>query len=96
MIDLEPKYLEFVKKTVSSHLKDYRLYMFGSRVKGTAKPYSDIDLAIDSKELTSNIKSALEFDFENSLLPYKVDIIDLNNISSEFKAVIENNLVRVV
>ena len=48
MIDLEQKYIDFIKETVSNHLKDYKLYLFGSRVKNKAKKYSDIDIAIDS------------------------------------------------
>ncbi len=93
MINLEPEYIEFIKRTVASHLKHYKLYVFGSRVTGRAKQYSDIDLALDSEELTGEVKSKLEFIFENSTMPYEVDIVDLRKISEKFKNIISKDLV---
>ena len=95
MIDLEQKYIEFIKETVSSMLHNYKLYIFGSRVKNRAKKYSDIDLAIDSQELTPQIKTKLEFTFENSTLPYEVDIINLNDIDIKFKDLIQKDLIEI-
>ena len=95
MIDLEKKYIDFIKKAISDNLNVYKIYIFGSRVKGKAKKYSDIDLAIEAKELTPEIKSKLDFIFESSLLPYEVDIIDLNNISESFREIIINDLVEL-
>ncbi len=96
MIDLEPKYVEFIKKTVGNELSDYKLYMFGSRVKNKAKKYSDIDLAIDSQELTDKIKSKLEYIFEDSTIPYEIDIIDLNKVNDSFKSLIQDDLIEIV
>lgn len=95
MIDLEPKYIEFIKSTINQELKNYKLYIFGSRAKNKAKQYSDIDIAIDSAELTDKIKSKLEFLFENSTIPYEIDIVDLNNITQSFKELIEDDLVEL-
>ena len=36
-------------------IHNYKLYVFGSRAKNRARKYSDIDLAIDSQELTPQI-----------------------------------------
>lgn len=95
MIDLEQKYIDFIKETVSNHLKDYKLYLFGSRVKNKAKKYSDIDIAIDSAEFTPEKKSQLEFIFEDSTIPYEVDIVDLNKITEKFKELITADLVQI-
>ncbi len=95
MIDLEKKYLDFVKQTIANYLRDYELYIFGSRAKNNAKEYSDIDLAIDSTELTPEIKSKIEAFFEASTLPYEVDIIDLNNITENFKQLIKEDLIKI-
>ena len=95
MIDLEDRYIDFIKNTIMQHLKEYKLYIFGSRVKNRAKKYSDVDIAIDSKELTPAIKSHLEFIFEDSTFPYEVDIVDLNKISDSFKNLIQNELVLI-
>lgn len=95
MIDLDEKYINFLKKIISCYLDDYKLYMFGSRVNGNARKYSDIDIAIKSDKLTSSIKSKIELDFENSTLPYEVDVVDLNTISDDFKNLIKNTLVEI-
>lgn len=95
MIDLEEKYIKFIKNVVSNHLTEYRIFMFGSRVKGTAKKYSDVDIAINSKNLTDKTKLLIEADLENSTIPYEVDVVDLNTISENFKKNIVNDLVEI-
>lgn len=95
MIDLEEKYIDFIKNTISSMIHNYKLYVFGSRAKNKARKYSDIDLAIDSQELTPQIKTKLEFTFENSTLPYEVDIINLNDIDNKFKDLIQKDLIEI-
>lgn len=95
MIDLEKRYIDFIKNTISSMIHNYKLYIFGSRAKNRAKKYSDIDLAIDSQELTPQIKTKLEFAFENSTLPYEVDIINLNDIDIKFKNLIQKDLIEI-
>ncbi|MBQ8476115.1 nucleotidyltransferase domain-containing protein [bacterium] len=95
MIDLEEKYINFIKNTLNLYLKEYKLFLYGSRAKNKAKKYSDIDIAIESLELTPEIKSRIEFEFENSTLPYKIDIADLRNIKESFKSLIEDDLVEL-
>ena len=95
MIDLEKKYIDFIKRTIESNLTEYKLYIFGSRVKGRAKEYSDIDIAIDSKNLTPAVKSKLEFIFEDSTIPYEIDIVDLNNITETFRNMIQKDLIEL-
>lgn len=50
--------------------------LFGSRAKGHFKHGSDIDLAVMDKEIDSKTISNLSFDFEESSLPYTVDLIN--------------------
>lgn len=69
--------------------------MFGSRAKGRARKYSDIDLAVDSAELTDKIKSDLEIYFEDSTIPYEIDIVDLKKISEKFKNIISDDLTEL-
>jgi len=95
MINLEQRYIEFIKKTVAKHLSNYTLYMFGSRVTGRAKKYSDIDIAIKSDNFTQEIKNKLQMEFDNSTLPYEVDIINLNEISDTFRNIIKDTLVEI-
>ena len=97
-IDLRPDYLELVKTILRKNLSESaKVYAFGSRVKGTAKAFSDLDLAIDMgcKKLPAKTMNSLLSDFEESNLPYKVDVVDFNDISPEFQKIVEKDKVVV-
>lgn len=56
--------------------------LFGSRAKGNYKPGFDIDLAVKgvvSKDVLSRLLTA----FEETVLPYFVDIVVYDNIKNE-------------
>lgn len=95
MIDLEEKYINFIKTTVGNFLKNFDLFLFGSRAKGTARKYSDIDIAILSDELDEDKRLKILFEFENSTLPYQVDVVDLKTVSDDFKALIDKDLIKL-
>jgi len=98
MFGLEDRHLDFIKETLKKYISnsDAKFYIFGSRAKGTYKEYSDVDIAIDCPDLTPNVKSKLELEFENSIFPYEVDIVDLNNITESFKNLIQDELVILI
>lgn len=50
--------------------------LFGSRAKGNYKIGSDIDLAVMNEGISSQTIVNLLADFEESLLPYTVDLIN--------------------
>ena len=63
--------------------------VFGSRVKWTAKDYSDLDLAvIGSSRFDLREMRRLTEAFEESDLPIRVDVVDWHAISEGFKRVI--------
>jgi predicted nucleotidyltransferase len=87
-------------KTVATILKkiladNSRVWVFGSRLKKVIKPYSDLDLAIDclQQSLTIEMLADLREAFEESDLPYKVDIVDMNRISPGFLSIINADKV---
>ena len=92
---VENKYVLFIKEVLKKYItdKNAKIYIFGSRAKNTYKEYSDIDIAIDAINFTKKDKTRLELEFENSTLPYKVDIVDMNNIKDNFKNLIKNDLI---
>lgn len=91
MIDLAEKHKKMVNSILAS-VPHHQFYVFGSRVKGTAKPFSDLDLAVNDV-LSTRERSQLEMLFEESDLPFKVDIIELPKISGSFKEHITPDLV---
>ncbi len=95
MFGLEERHINFIKETLKKYVThdDARFYIFGSRAKGKYREYSDVDIAIDSPDLTASVKSKLESEFENSTFPYEVDIVDLNSIKESFKNLIQDDLV---
>ena len=64
---------------------------------GLDKKYSDIDVAIDmnGEKISPDIMGKILIDFEDSILPYEVDVIDLNSIDNNFKDIIESSLIKL-
>ena len=89
MIDLHPKHFETVQHILAKHVPGCEVRAFGSRVKWTAKDYSDLDLAVvGSKPLILRQRHQLAEAFEESDLPIRVDVLDWHTISEEFKRII--------
>lgn len=49
MLDLNQQEIEAVRNILNRFVPDAETIVFGSRIHGTAKPWSDLDLAIKSK-----------------------------------------------
>jgi predicted nucleotidyltransferase len=89
MIDIAPAHLQTVKAILRQHAPGCEARVFGSRFKGAAKPHSDLDLAIvGAEKLPFRQLAALRIAFEESDLPYRVDVLDWHSLSPEFQAVI--------
>ena len=64
-------------------------WVFGSRVTGRARRYSDLDLAIDAgRPLTWDELARLADAFRESDLPFRVDLVDWHGIGEGFRQVI--------
>ena len=64
----------------------YRLFFFGSRVKGDNFPRSDIDLGIDANNpLSAETKLEIEEELQNLPILYKIDLVDFGKVSKDFK-----------
>jgi predicted nucleotidyltransferase len=98
MINFEEKYLSEVRNILARHLdKNAEVYVFGSRVDGKHQQYSDLDLAVHAGgvKVSSQALTAIKTDFDNSLIPVKVDLVDINDISEEFKTIILKKFERL-
>ncbi len=70
-IDIRPDHWTIVRDILNRHLPQYEVWAFGSRTKGTARPYSDLDLAIIADvPLPLDVTAALAEDFSESDLPW--------------------------
>jgi nucleotidyltransferase substrate binding protein (TIGR01987 family) len=99
-IHIDEKHLNVITSIIKTitEFDNCPIYLYGSRVQGKSVKYSDVDIAIDyhGKSLPDTIKLKLSSLMENSLLPYTVDIIDINTVSPVFKAKIENEFIRLL
>ena len=94
MINLRPHNEEIVRHILKRHVPNATVWVFGSRVKQTANNSSDLDLAIVSpSKISLRVMNLLKFDFEESDLPFKVDVLDWQSISDDFKKVIKERYV---
>jgi len=99
-IHIDEKHLNVIKSIIKNvtELENCPIYLYGSRVQGNSVKYSDVDIAVDyhGESLPDTIKLKISSLMENSLLPYSVDIIDINSISPLFKAKIEKEFIKIL
>ncbi len=94
MIDIRPDHLQIVQDILKKHVPEHEVWAFGSRVKWTAKQYSDLDLCVISdKPLDFGLMSDLKDAFSESDLPWKVDVVDWATTSVSFRKIIEGERV---
>lgn len=95
-VDIRPDHWEIVCDILRKHVPQYEVWAFGSRAKWTAKPYSDLDLAvITDKPIPIQISANLSEAFSESDLPWKVDVVDWATTSESFRMIIERDKVVV-
>lgn len=74
-------------KTINGIFTKYpdvkEVHVFGSRAKGNYKTGSDIDLAVINKDIFPKTISNLTTEFEESSLPFKVDLVLFHDLKSE-------------
>lgn len=92
MIHMSPHHLKIVKDILQKY--PYNFYAFGSRVKGTQRQLSDLDICF-MDAIPWNIRGHIDEDFENSDLPFKVDIVDFNMCDESFQKKITSDLILI-
>ena len=96
MIDLSADQLKQVQEIVRQHVPSGEVYVFGSRVSGRAKKFSDLDLMIkDTGGLPWRTLADLRESFEASDLPIMVDVVDWDSCSARFRSLVGAQLVRI-
>lgn len=89
---MTPQERAIVLRILNEIVPDREVRAFGSRVTGTAKPFSDLDLAIMGDEpLPLETRVQLEEAFSNSNLPWKVDVLDWAQTDMTFQNIIHSS-----
>lgn len=87
---LSQEQISKILKCIYLHVPHIKIFAFGSRVKGTARKYSDFDLALDAGhplDLSALIK--IKNTLSETDLPIVVDIVDYYSLSLDFKALVD-------
>ena len=94
-VNIRPDHLAIVQEILRVHLPaGFKVWVFGSRANWTTKDSSDLDLAVEgAAKLDHKAMVGLEVAFEESNLPYTVDVVDLKAVSSNFKQIVEDQRV---
>ncbi len=89
---IEERHLQRLLKIFQTNIdsKKARVYLFGSRANRSYRKSSDIDLAVKSSEISPIILSHIREDLHESHIPYKVDLIDFNEVNESLKKEIQN------
>lgn len=97
-IDLTADQRQIVLELIERHLPDTDVWAYGSRVKWTSRPESDLDLVVFSGPEQNGQVSELRQAFEESDLPFRIDVLVWDDLQESFQeeidemhfAVIEN------
>lgn len=96
LMDVRPDLWGIVQNILRAHVPQHEVWAFGSRAKWTAKPCSDLDLAvITDQPLSLDVSAALTDAFAESELPWRVDVVDWASTSAAFRQIIERDKVVV-
>lgn len=72
----------------------YTFYAYGSRVKGTARKFSDLDLCYQ-ENIPSYVLVEIEAELENSDLPFVVELVNWKHMRPAFQKVIQKDLILI-
>ncbi len=79
-----------VRDILQKYVPGYPVWAFGSRVRRTHKPFSDLDIVVVADQpLALSTTAQLSEAFSESHLPWKVDVVDWASIGETFRRHIE-------
>lgn len=86
-LDLDTECLALVRRILSEHGPGLEVWAHGSRVTGTARRWSDLDLLLVSAERADpKALDALREAFATSDLPIRVDLAELRSLPPSLAA----------
>lgn len=94
-IDIRTDHLRTVHDVLARHLPDgVKVWVFGSRATWATKDSSDLDLALEGDgEIPPRSLAALDAAFEDSDLPFTVDVVDVKRLGERFRRIVTRQRV---
>lgn len=84
-IELSADQFKTVKQLIEQYLPNTEVWAYGSRVKNKASTYSDLDLVAFTTEQQKLALFNLKQAFEDSSLPFRVDIFAWDELPDSFQ-----------
>lgn len=84
-IDITAAQMDELLALLRRHLPGVAAWAYGSRVKGTARRASDLDLVVFARPDQRAAVSALREACEESNLPFRVDLFVWDEVPAEFR-----------
>ncbi len=85
----ENKYLNLLKQMILEIFKHYpcKIFLFGSRAEGIFQRGSDYDIGISGldEKLFLRLRNILLDEADESIIPYRVDIVNFDKASEDFR-----------
>ena len=92
-IDITPEQRETIISLLSTHLPKTEAWAYGSRVRWSSRPESDLDVVVFAKPEQARSVSDLREAFEDSNLPFRVDLSVWDEVPEGFRGEIESEHV---
>lgn len=89
------KLKEEILKIIGQYLdlQKYKIFFFGSRVKGSASERSDIDIGIEGpNEIPASIELKIKEELEKIPTLYKLELVDFKKVSDKFKKIAKQHI----
>jgi predicted nucleotidyltransferase len=88
------RHLRYLVEQLKSYIPDATVWAFGSRVKGSNRTSSDLDLAVlCDKETAQKQLPKLNEAFIESDVPFKVQLLDFNRLPANMQENIKKRYV---
>jgi len=91
-LQLEEKHWNIIQQILSKY--PYKFYIYGSRAKGTARKFSDLDLCYQ-EEVPLSVISRLREEFTESNLPFEVELVNWKHMRPIFQEMVKQDLVLI-
>ena len=92
MFQLEKKHWQIIQQILFKY--PYKFYAYGSRVKGKAWKLSDLDLCYYD-DIPNRVIYEIREEFEQSNLPFMVELVNWKNMRPAFQKAIQKDLVLI-
>ncbi len=95
-INVAPQDLKILRKLLDKHLPGTAVWIYGSRVKSISTPKSDLDVVVFSTPKQRLQVSNLREEFDESDLPFQIDLFVWDDVPEAFKMRIKSEAVILV